>query len=309
VADGNTEYSVLARASADGGYAYKFAMVNPVWDSLGCSAQFYVLRTAPGIGSALLAQLPYPCHDGMKLRILARGSSITVGIDSGWTMSFSDTSIASGAGGVYLNPAPGTSISSVQIGAIDTVAPNAVIAAGIKSSASPGRVDLQWTAVTDDSAGSGVAGYRVSRDGVSLGSTTTTSFGDDSVISGSAPTYSIVAFDWHGNSAAAAVIAATVPSTPGDPRRVGVRGTGAYWGAAGEQIDVESGNLNFSLPVANLKSRGGWGASFMLSYNSQNWRQDAGTGWNLGKDVGVCDLNHKMAVLNHNLAGNSDSHR
>jgi len=33
-------------------------------------------------------------------------------------------------------------------------------------------------------------------------------------------------------------------------------------------------------------ARGGWSASFNLSYNSQNWRQDPGGTWQLGRDVG-----------------------
>src|SRR5947207_1822664 len=32
---------------------------------------------------------------------------------------------------------------------------------------------------------------------------------------------------------------------------------------------------------------GGGAATFMLSYNSQNWRQDGGMWWNLGKDSGM----------------------
>jgi hypothetical protein len=59
-----------------------------------------------------------------------------------------------------------------------------------------------------------------------------------------------------------------------DPRRVGVRALGSYWGGAGEQIDTASGNVNFSLPLLKVQSRGGWGATFMLSYNSQMWRKD-----------------------------------
>jgi hypothetical protein len=65
-----------------------------------------------------------------------------------------------------------------------------------------------------------------------------------------------------------------------------VRGTGSYWGAAGEQIDLMSGNLNFSLPIATAKSRGGWSANLMLSYNSQMWRKDGSVVWNVGKDIG-----------------------
>ena len=65
-----------------------------------------------------------------------------------------------------------------------------------------------------------------------------------------------------------------------------MRPTGAYWGASGEQIDVLSGNLNFALPLIKTQSRGGWSTTFMLSYNSQMWRQDSGGTWKLGKDVG-----------------------
>jgi len=71
-----------------------------------------------------------------------------------------------------------------------------------------------------------------------------------------------------------------------DPRRIGVRSTGSYWGAAGEQIDLLSGNLNFSLPLIQAKSRGGWGATFALSYNSQTWLQNSGVTSNLGRDIG-----------------------
>ena len=63
------------------------------------------------------------------------------------------------------------------------------------------------------------------------------------------------------------------PSTTPDGRRVGVRTTGAYWGATGENIDVRSGNLNFSLPLLSAQARTGWTVGFNLNYNSQNWRQ------------------------------------
>ena len=65
-----------------------------------------------------------------------------------------------------------------------------------------------------------------------------------------------------------------------------MRSTGSYWGAAGEQIDLLSGNLNFTIPLLKARARGGWGVPFALSYNSQMWRQDAGGTWKLGRDVG-----------------------
>ena len=44
-----------------------------------------------------------------------------------------------------------------------------------------------------------------------------------------------------------------------DPREVGVRTTGTYWGSGGEQIDMRSGNLNFTVPLIKAMSRTGGG--------------------------------------------------
>ncbi|MCI0623444.1 MAG: hypothetical protein L0387_17590 [Acidobacteria bacterium] len=81
------------------------------------------------------------------------------------------------------------------------------------------------------------------------------------------------------------VTVTTPPSGAVDPRRVGVRPTGAYWGALGEQIDLLSGNLNFSVPMLQARSRG-FAVPFRLSYNSQLWKLDSGAHWQLGTDVG-----------------------
>ena len=72
---------------------------------------------------------------------------------------------------------------------------------------------------------------------------------------------------------------------PVSARRVGIRPTGSYWGALGEQIDIRSGNLNFTLSLLSAKSRG-WSVPFVLSYNSQVWQKDGTTITNFGKDVG-----------------------
>jgi RHS repeat-associated protein len=73
-----------------------------------------------------------------------------------------------------------------------------------------------------------------------------------------------------------------------DGRRVGSKSTGTYWGAAGEQIDLLSGNLNYSIPLIQAQGRAGMAATFALSYNSQIWRQTSSpnTSWLLGRDVG-----------------------
>jgi hypothetical protein len=37
---------------------------------------------------------------------------------------------------------------------------------------------------------------------------------------------------------------------------------------------MRSGNLNYTMPLMNSLGRGGWGVSFNLMYDSQNWRED-----------------------------------
>jgi hypothetical protein len=55
----------------------------------------------------------------------------------------------------------------------------------------------------------------------------------------------------------------------------------------GEQVDVRSGNLNYSYPLLTAVSRG-LSVPLALTYNSQNWRLDQnGNNWNLGMDNGA----------------------
>jgi hypothetical protein len=70
-----------------------------------------------------------------------------------------------------------------------------------------------------------------------------------------------------------------------EARRIGIRPTGSYWGAAGEQIDLRSGNLNYTLALIQPQSRG-WSVPFALSYNSQVWQKDGTQTTKLGRDVG-----------------------
>ncbi len=296
-------YAVLTRASAGSmmgisgvplwsqGTFYAFAMVNPWYSAyqglpnFGWSATMNILKVVNG-ATTILASFPYSAHDGMTMGMTVRGSSLTVTIDSVYAYTMTDGAITSGAPGVSFVPMTGTGITNVKIGNIDTTPPGAVSGASVLSSAFPTQVDLQWNAVTDENAGSGLMGYKVSRDGAVLGMASGAAFLDETVAAGTNVTYSIVAVDRHGNLSSAATKTVAVPSTGTEQRRMGVRASGSYWGTAGEQIDVLSGNLNFSLPLLSPKSRGGWGTSLMLSYNSQMWRQEGGVSWKLGKDVG-----------------------
>ncbi len=113
--------------------------------------------------------------------------------------------------------------------------------------------------------------------------TSATSYAPTNLVVGTTYYWKVVARNSAGSAPASATwsfVAATF-----DGRRVGTSANGSYWGAAGEQIDVLSGNLNFSLPLIRPQGRG-WKALFALSYNSQIWRQSGGTTSKLGRDVG-----------------------
>ncbi|HSW38304.1 MAG TPA: hypothetical protein VLL97_02290, partial [Acidobacteriota bacterium] len=68
-------------------------------------------------------------------------------------------------------------------------------------------------------------------------------------------------------------------------RRTGVRVNGSYWGAGGEQIDMLSGNLCFSLPLLTASGRE-MKASMACSYNSQLWEQHNSRFHEHGADAG-----------------------
>ena len=70
-----------------------------------------------------------------------------------------------------------------------------------------------------------------------------------------------------------------------DPRRVGRRALGTYWGAHGEHIDLLSGNLNFSTHVVNASSRV-LKAAVSCSYNSQLFKRTSDGVESFGIDTG-----------------------
>jgi hypothetical protein len=95
----------------------------------------------------------------------------------------------------------------------DTSAPTAP--ASVSASAvSSTRVDVSWSASTDDV---GVAGYRVRRDGTEIATVASgTSYSDTTASPGTTATYSVSAFDAAGNtSAATSAPPVTTPGTGG----------------------------------------------------------------------------------------------
>ena len=235
----------------------------------------------------LLASASVTATDGMTFRTVIFGGSLWVFFNNVLVanQTLSATTGNPGIGG-YSIPS-GSGFSSIKLGHHDTVAPAQIPAHPVSSSVFPTSASLKWEGVLDDSNGAGLFRYAITQTGGATRYSPTAEFTDATVAAATACTYSIQAQDYHGNlSTATTVTVNTPPAQAIDPRRVGVRPTGSYWGGGGEQIDTLSGNLNFVLPVVKPQSRSGQTIPVNLVYNSQNWRQDNGVNWELATDAG-----------------------
>jgi chitodextrinase len=98
--------------------------------------------------------------------------------------------------------------------ALDTIAPSVPV--GLSASAvSTTQINLTWTASSD---AVGVAGYKIYREGVEVGSTDTSSYSDVGLSASSSYVYSLAAYDAAGNysSQSTAVSASTAPEVDAD---------------------------------------------------------------------------------------------
>lgn len=248
------------------------------------------------------------------MRLVVRGSSLTFWSGPNSATYQDPSPIAAGQPGVGISSTGGDTIANVQIGPIDYLPPTAINASAVQTSTAANRVDLRWPASAADTNSPGRQGYVIYRDGVYLGSSLTPNWLDQTVSGIETTTYSIYAADQHGGLSPPATVTVTVPADLAavatrlaagadlrkptarnvatgpsvDQREIGVRPASSYWGAAGENIDLLSDNLNFSIPLIKALSRANWSVSFALSYNSQMWRQDSSQNvWLLGEDMGL----------------------
>jgi chitodextrinase len=95
---------------------------------------------------------------------------------SGQTFTDSGTTACHGTGGDTQAPTPPSNLTGTAI--------------------TGARVDLSWGASSDDTA---VAGYRILRNGVQIGSTTGTAYSDTTAVPGSSYSYYVLAYDASGN--------------------------------------------------------------------------------------------------------------
>ncbi|HYL35376.1 MAG TPA: hypothetical protein VEV17_05650, partial [Bryobacteraceae bacterium] len=284
-------------ASGNNGTFYAIEIANPTISGSSCTATLNIFKQTGANTLINPYSGPINCHNGMVVRaVVIPANAVAVYIDNRFYTSWGwgDSSpITGGQPGVGVSGAPsGNGISTIDIGHLDTIAPNALNVQQVGTSSFPTRVDIQFPGDVDDPNGTGVAYYQFWRcTGTScspnwLDLTTTPQFTDTTVSPGTTYTYLLQAQDFHYNSTTITITVATPSAGSIDPRQVGVRPLGTYWGHGGEQLDMRSGNLNYTIPLFKAMARGGWGVGFSLSYNSQNWRQDSGGTWELGRDIG-----------------------
>lgn len=230
------------------------------------------------------------CADGMEFRVLvAPGWGIQVfvgGINYAPITDNTITVINTGAAGIGVRGAPATNgFKQVNLGLVETVAPGTVPRASVAVTAFANNVDMRWAPVADDAEGRGFWRFNIYRDHQYYATTFTPNYSDATAQPGTTYLYEIQAQDWDCNYAITPVTVVTPAAGNVDQRQPGVRALGSYWGASGENIDMQSGNLNFSIPLMKAGGRG-ISLSMGLSYNSQLWRKDAAGSWMLGRDTG-----------------------
>ena len=279
-------YMAYVRSTPDASVYYTVALMDVTLNGSSCSGTLTIWKVQGG--AWLMASALVPCHDGMNIRAVMKGTWLYAFTDNLFRFAMNDGGLAGGLGGVGGRAMPsGNTISKVEIGPADRIAPNAVDPRTIRNSPSANCIDLAFQPPSDDVNGTGVQAFHLTRNGVVIGAPYDGGYSDCGLTPGTTYNYEIRSIDYHSNfSAPAAFTATTPPAGTVDSRRIGVHALGSYWGSGGEQVDMRSGNLNFSIPLLKAQGRGGWGVTFALSYNSQLWRQDSGGVWKLGADTG-----------------------
>jgi len=202
-------YSIYLHASADAvagpaaaGSYYAVELENPVFGEKGCSATLSISKRSSESVTTLHSE-SVACHDGMVLRAVAGADGrIGVWLDH-WTLTIvDDAEVSGGQPGVGVRGAPAAnSVTAVDLGQLDRLAPGPLYAADVQVTASANRIELSWPRITDDPNGIGMGLYVISRDGneVAKVSRANPTYVDTYVTPGAVYTYQIAAYDLHLN--------------------------------------------------------------------------------------------------------------
>ena len=281
-----------SNASTATGSSFLTELQNPTFSAngLSCSATltgYEIINTAV----TTIFQYTVPCAQTMYMRTVVYGSSVITMING--QIYGGTTQLTSGSAGVSAhNVASGNSFSNISIYTRSHDVPAPVSTSTVGTSSFPNKVDFQWTEPTDTTL-VGITQHYINRfdtahpSGVLFYGFDGAAFTDATTSAATTYQYRIGGISFHGIYGSAQLFTVVTPAAGSiDPRRVGVRPTGSYWGGMGENIDTLSGNLNFSIPLLKAQGRKDSSIAISLSYNSQIWRHDNGGDWMLGQDVG-----------------------
>ena len=204
----------------------------------------------------MLASHSFACANGMTVRLVSR-NGYYMGLTSlGELIYIGDGGLTAGQPGFGARALPGgNGILQGEIGPADRVAPGAFDPRNVRSAVFDNRVDLAWTGVVDDANGSGIALYQIYRDGIWYSNFPKENWTDTAVSPSTTYSYLVRAIDMNHNVSQTTVTVTTPSAGNRDPRKTGVRPLGTYWGASPENIDLQSGNLSFSLPTVTATGR------------------------------------------------------
>jgi chitodextrinase len=148
-------------------------------------------------------------RDGVQIATSPTNSFSNTGLNQQTTYSY--TVAGFDAAG---NSSAQSLAASATTPALDT-APPSVPTGLVSSNVTANSLTLSWTASTDNVA---VSGYQIFRNGLSIGSTSTTSYTDTGLVASTTYSYTVAASDTSGNvSAQSQPLTATTLSTPAAP--------------------------------------------------------------------------------------------
>jgi chitodextrinase len=148
-------------------------------------------------------------RNGSQIGTTATTAYSSTGLSASTTYSYT----VAAYDGVGNTSAQSTAASATTPAAADTTAPS--VPPGVTASAvSSSQINLSWSAATD-TGGSGLSGYKIFRNGVDIGTTTTTSYSNTGLAASAGYCYAVAAYDNAGNtSAQSAQPCATTQAAP-----------------------------------------------------------------------------------------------
>jgi chitodextrinase len=210
-------YSVAAYDHAGNTSAQSSAVNVTTPDTIAPSVPTGLAATSP---SSTLVNLTWTADTDTGGSGLAGYKVYRAGVQIGTSASasYSDTTTTGTTSYTYTvaayDNAGNTSAQStaVNVTTPDTIPPS--VPTGLAGSApASGTVNLTWTAVTD-TGGSGLAGYKIYRAGVQIGTSASASYSDTTTLGTTSYTYTVAAYDNAGNTSAPSTSASvTTPDT------------------------------------------------------------------------------------------------